>query len=161
MSTTEITIRAANKDDLPALNRVIEAAVMTWDLPERVKRLSLPSYRYDELDLDHHSTVVAETEGNTVVGVAAWEAATARDCPPGKSGLLLHGLYVEPSCKGRGIGSALLQQALDAATQAGVDGLLVKAQADALGFFERQGMGLLPAEDEERQYANRLWRNAP
>jgi hypothetical protein len=30
---------------LDALNAVIEAAVMTRNLPKRVKRLSLPSYR--------------------------------------------------------------------------------------------------------------------
>ncbi len=44
MQTTDIDIRLAGHADLEAINRVIEVAVMTWDLPDRVKRLSLPAY---------------------------------------------------------------------------------------------------------------------
>ena len=33
---------------------------MGWQLPERVKRLALPSYRYNEMDLKYYSLVVAE-----------------------------------------------------------------------------------------------------
>ena len=45
MNTGDIRIRPVDETDLDALNRVIGAAVMTWALPERVKRLSLPVYR--------------------------------------------------------------------------------------------------------------------
>ncbi|WP_245795405.1 hypothetical protein [Thioalkalivibrio denitrificans] len=38
------TLRAGDKSDLPAINAVIERAVMTWRLPDRVKRLSLPRH---------------------------------------------------------------------------------------------------------------------
>jgi hypothetical protein len=50
---TEISIRTARESDLGALNEVIEACVMGWNLPERVKRLSLGSYRYQPHDLAH------------------------------------------------------------------------------------------------------------
>jgi hypothetical protein len=74
-----IDIRPAHADDLAALNGVVERAFMTWPLPDRVKRLSLPSYRYHAHDLQHLQVVVAEDGQRDIVGVAAWEAANPRD----------------------------------------------------------------------------------
>jgi GNAT superfamily N-acetyltransferase len=153
-----INIRPATLDDLPAINRVIEAAVMTWDLPERVKRLSLPSYRYDAFDFDHLQIVVADDASGQLVGLASWEAADPRDCPADRNGLLLHGLYVDPAAQRAGVGSALLHAALAAVSERGCDGLLVKAQADAVGFFMARGLEPLPVEDHARHYANRFWK---
>ncbi len=44
MPAPKVPIRPANQADLETINGVIESAVMTWRLPDRVKRLSLPSY---------------------------------------------------------------------------------------------------------------------
>ena len=153
---SDIVLRVAGVDDLGAINRVVEAAFMTWNLPERVKRLSLPHYRYDEMDLRHLDLVLAELDAE-VVGVAAWEAANPADCPSGSAGLLLHGLYVLPTRMGRGIGTRLLGAARAAAQRQGYAGVLVKAQADAVGFFKRAGLQALPIEDAARHYAARLW----
>ena len=153
-------IRPATLDDLPAINRVIEAAVMSWDLPERVKRLTLPSYRYNAHDFEHLQMVVAEDPAGRIVGVASWEAAEPRDCPAGARGMLLHGLYVTPDSWGSGTGSRLLDHALSAAAAAGMDGLLVKAQADAAAFFSRRGMQPLAVEDAARHYSHRFWKSA-
>lgn len=158
MNKTDIQIRAATSADLPAINQVITAAVMGWSLPERVKRLSLPSYRYTEQDLKHLIMVVAETDAAGIVGVAAWEPAEARHCPAGKTGMLLHGIYVDPSAQHSGYGSALLKDAEAVARIARVDGLLVKAQADATPFFIHHGMQALEANDERRNYAHRYWK---
>lgn len=157
MNAATIHLRPATAADIEALNGVVERAFMTWNLPERVKRLSLPSYRYRALDLQFQHLVVAETAVHGIIGVAAWEPAEARDLPSGLTGLLLHGLYVEPAHIHRGIGSHLLDAALDAARAAGVDGLLVKAQIDAVGFFVARGMRLLPVQDAERDYPHRYW----
>lgn len=54
---------------------------MTWNLPQRVKRLSLPSYRYTPLDFDHLEIVVAEDDQHNIIGIAAWEQASAKDTP--------------------------------------------------------------------------------
>lgn len=155
-----VVLRPAQANDLDVLNAVIERAISTWNLPERVKRLSLPSYRYQEHDLSHLHIVVAEDKARAIAGVAAWEAANPRDAPAGKRGLLLHGLYVDPAKQKQGIGSRLLEAALQAARAGGFDGLLVKAQADAIGFFAARGMARMPVENPERDYPHRYWQAA-
>ena len=96
MNAPSVNYRSADESDLIGINAVIERAVMSWDLPERVKRLSLPSYRYQADDLDHLELWVAEAPRVGIVGVAAWEPAAAGDTPEGKRALLLHGLYIAP-----------------------------------------------------------------
>jgi len=152
-----VQLRKAEEADLAALNAVIERTVMTWNLPERVKRLSLATYRYQAHDLAYLHIVVAEDAGQAVVGVAAWEPAKARDLPADKRGLLLHGLYVDPAHARRGVGTRLLEAALDAARERGFDGLLVKARSDAVGFFAACGLQSLPVEDAARNYPHRFW----
>jgi predicted N-acetyltransferase YhbS len=155
MNTT--TLRPATPADLDAINTVIERAVMTWNLPERVKRLTLPSCRYQPHDLDHLRIVVAEDASRAVVGVAAWEPASSRDLPAGKTGLLLHGLYVDPAQQRAGIGRRLLDAAVEAAREQGFNGLLVKAQLDAERFFLARGLERLPVHDPKRDYPHRFW----
>ena len=152
-----LRLRALAVADLPAANAVVERAVMGWALAERVKRLALPSYRYHPHDLLHMAGVVAEDAKGTPVGVAMWGDAEARDTPAGQRGLLLHGLYVDPAHQRAGIGSRLLDAVADAARAAGYDGLLVKAQADAIGFFAARGLACLPVNDPARDYPHRYW----
>jgi GNAT superfamily N-acetyltransferase len=156
-----VSLREAREEDMAALNGVIERAVMTWQLAERVKRLSLPSYCYHAHDLAHLHIVVAEDAERAIIGVAAWEPATPRDPRAGQRGLLLHGLYVDPSHLRRGVGTHLLDAALAAVRTQGFDGLLVKAQADAIAFFESRGMQRLPVEDPARDYPHRFWQTVP
>ena len=150
-------LRPAVPGDLDQINALIGRAVMTWALPERVKRLALPVYHCDRQDLEHLSILVAEDDAAALVGVAAWEPADPRDCPPGRRGLLLHGLYVEPDRQGLGLGSRLLAAAESDARDQRYDGLLVKAQADAVGFFRARGLEPLACEDPDRDYPNRFW----
>ncbi len=151
------TVREATLSDLPAINGIVERAIATWRLPERVKRLAMPSYRYHPHDLGHLHIVV-ETHGDAAIaGVAAWEPAPARECPRGRRGLLLHGTYVDPAHQRRGTGTRLLAAAAAAARAQHGDGLLVKAQADATPFFSSQGLVQLPVEDPDRDYPHRFW----
>ena len=118
----QLALRPAVDADLGAVNAVVERAVMTWKLPERVKRLAMPSYFYTAYDLKYQQIVVAEDSASGVVGVAAWESAVARDCPQGRRGLQLHGLYVRPDQQRHGIGARLLSAAA-LAVRAGLDAL--------------------------------------
>ena len=157
--TTTITIREASIKDLAAINELIDAAIMTWDVPERVKRLSLPSYHYMRHDLETLKLVVAENSEQRIVGVAAWEQADTKDTPQGQRALLLHGIYVDPKHHRLGIGSQLLHAAEQAAVNQDYSGLLVKAQTNAAGFFLAQGMQTLKVENEKRDYAHRYWKS--
>ena len=153
-----LIIRQASTADLPAIDAIIERCVMGWDLPPRVKRLSLESYRYRPEDLAHLDLIVAEVTDGPIAGVAALEPANPRDLPVGQHGLLLHGLYVDPDRQRQGIGQALLAQAMERVRRRHADGLLVKAQADANPFFASQGFSRLPVEDPARDYPHRWWK---
>jgi len=154
---SSVNLRPACKSELARINEIITSAVQTWDLPERVKRLALPSYHYTEHDFEHLHIVVVEDREASILGVAAWEPVAATDSPEGRRALLLHGIYVDPPGQRRGIGSRLLHAAVAAARQQGYDGLLVKVQADAEGFFSSQGLRQLAVTDENRDYGNRFW----
>lgn len=155
--SSQLELRRAIDVDLGTVNAVIERAVMTWKLPERVKRLAMPSYCYAEYDLKYLHIVVAEDSAIGIVGVAAWEPAAVHDCPQGCRGLQLHGIYVEPNHQLRGVGARLLCAAGTAAREEGYDGLLVKVQADAEGFFGSQRLQKLPVVQPDRDYPHRFW----
>lgn len=155
--SSQINLRAAKKSDLAVINRIIERSVKTWKLPERVIRLAMPTYLYTEYDLLHLQMVLAVDRAAGVMGVAAWEEAATRDCPQGQRGMLLHGLYVDPEQQHRGAGIRLLSAAAVSAREHSLDGLLVKAQADAESFFRAQGLQQLAVVDANRDYPNRYW----
>ena len=150
-------LRNARRSDLDAINRVIEAAVMGWDLPERVKRLSLPVYRYTLADFDHMQMVVLEQADGAIIGIAACEPADERDAPVGKMALLLHGIYILPRQQLRGLGSRLFEATLDLAADMKLDGLLVKAHPGAGNFFQSRGMRKLPVDPSANEYEYRYW----
>ena len=152
---TPMTLRKAEAADLDFINRIVERAVMSWDLPERVKRLAMTSYHYREDDLAMSMLVVGENTHREIVGLAAWEQADPLDSPSGKRTLQLHGIYVDPDYKLRGVGSRLLQAAEQAAVDGLYDCLMVKAQPDAAGFFITQGMRPFETEDSRPGYAHR------
>jgi L-amino acid N-acyltransferase YncA len=154
----QITIRQAGIEDLEEINRTIESAISSWDLAERVKRLSLPSYLYQTHDLDTIELVVAETENGNIKGIAGWEEADPADTPNQQSALLLHGIYVKPKFQHQGIGTQLLRAADITACNGTYSGLLVKAQASATGFFKTNGMEPLAVKNKSRDYEHRFWK---
>ncbi len=120
----------------------------------------MSSYRYTAADFSHLVIVVAEDDQHNIIDIAAWELADAKDAPKGLTALLLHGIYVDPSHHRQGIGRRLFLAAEQAICNHHCDGLLVKAQEDAVGIFIALGMNRLPVEDPLRHYANRLWKSA-
>ncbi len=153
---TRLLLRDALPGELDTINALIGRAVYSWELPERMKRISLPVYQYRAGDLEFMRLVVAEDPDGGIVGVAAWELAGARDAPRGQSALLLHGIFVEPQLHRCGIGSRLLGAAVQAAANEYYDGLVARAQSGAVPFFEALGFDLLPLETDS-DYPYRVW----
>lgn len=159
LSLPNIVLRRAKPVDVAAVNGVIERAVMSWQLTERVKRRVLPLYRYNQWDFEELELIVAVNEGNHIIGVAAWEYAKPHDIPVGLEGLLLHALYVDPSYHRQGIGRRLVAAVEQAARVQQLAGILVKAQRDAVAFFLTTGWQPLSV-DEERNYRYRFWKSS-
>lgn len=153
-----MVLAAVSRTELTAVNALIQRAVAGWLLPERVRRLIMPSYCYHEADLTCLDLLAARVNG-AIVGVAAWEDAPVRELPAGSRGLLLHGLYVDPPWQGRGVGRTLFEAACEAARRRGFDGVLVKARPEAAGFFAAMGGQALPVVDPARDYPHRFWKS--
>ncbi len=153
-------IRPGSEADLDAVNRVIEECVMSWNIPDRVKRLSLSSYRYNAVDLKHFRLFVAFDQTNRIIGVATLETIESPIKKQGSSALLLHGIYVDPQAQGRGIGKQLVRKMMQITKSEKRGGLLVKAQPDAIGFFRALHFKPMQAADSRRDYPHQLWLDA-
>lgn len=156
--TDKIQLRPASLIDLENINHVIEASIMTWHLPDRVKRLALSSYHYTDTDFRFLHMIIAERGENNILGIAAWEQADKRYTPENTQALLLHGIYVEPTHHRQGIGQLLFTAIEKAAHDHHFDSILVKAQQGADSFFIKQGMQRLSDDNSKQQYANRFWK---
>ena len=153
-----VSARKPDQQEFERINNIVEAALYTWDLPERVKRLSLPVYRYAETDLEHMQWLLAESGDTGIIGLAALEEADAAECPDSRNTLLLHGLYVDPGHHRQGVGARLIESAETLARGQGAAGLLVRAQAESQPFFAKSGYAKLPPGDDSRDYAHRYWK---
>jgi GNAT superfamily N-acetyltransferase len=129
--------------DLDCINHVVAAAIMSWPMPERVKRLSVPVLSYDSEDFKHYRFAVYR-DADQIQGVAAWNSEEPIATKLG-AGRLLHGLYIYPDFQGRGLGRTLMAAVLAEAVALGADGLVVKAERPSIGFFEQCGLQPLPA----------------
>jgi len=120
---------------------------MQWDLPDRVKRLSLSSFHYDALDLQHMDIHVATDDEQIIVGVVACEMTDSPDA------MLLHGIFVRPNEQHQGVGTLLLKTLEQSLSSSRVKTLLVKPQKEAMSFF--QGLGFEREKtNHSHQYEN-------
>ncbi|AVG16712.1 GNAT family N-acetyltransferase [Chromobacterium vaccinii] len=123
-------IRQADPADLPQMNQVAFKSKAHWAYTAR----QLEAWREDlttQADtLASHPTFVAEMSG-TVVGFVQLNPRAA----PWR----LESLWVLPECMGRGLGKALLAQALDIARAAGQTDIAIDADPNALGFYLSRG----------------------
>lgn len=158
MIANAVTLRKADPADLDRINTLIDAAMDTWQLSERAKRLSRSLYHYDVNDLEFTELSVAETQRAGIVGIIAIEAADVSESSPGLYNALLHGIYVDPACHRQGIGTRLLEHAQTMASSRGFGGMLVKAKAEARTFFEVRGFENLRIENASRDYPYRYWK---
>ncbi|MFK7966829.1 MAG: N-acetyltransferase family protein [Burkholderiaceae bacterium] len=132
--------RIAQPVDLPRLNQVIADAISTWQVAERVRKLSRHAYQYDESDLADGQVLLLTDPSDEIVGVAHWGPASRVDAPAESiNPAILHGLYLQANRHGQGLGKRLLAEAMRAACAANHDWLTLRAQRDAEAFFRSQG----------------------
>ena len=124
--------------DLILVNSVIISAVESWQLPERLKRLSLPILQYAAEDLAEFEFFLHD-HNDSVNGVAVLGRDAGLKGKHGTRCALLHGLYVHADAQRTGVGRALQQTVAVHARELGCEGLLVKAQRVARSYFEAQG----------------------
>jgi GNAT superfamily N-acetyltransferase len=147
-----ITLREADPYDLDSINNLMATAIGTWRLADRVKRISLPLYRYHEDDLREMQIVVADSGVDEILGVAAVEPAHASDVFDGLPTSLLHGIYVAPSCHRTGVGTRLGEKIETLAHSRGARALLVRARPEAISFFNALGYTRLTTRDDRADY---------
>jgi len=152
---TSIVLRDLEPGDLTEANHVIAAAIQTWDIAPRVKRLALASHQYQEHDFQHLAFVGAFEDGRPL-GLMALEPVASEKALRAQAAMLIHGLYVIPDWHGAGIGSWLLERAQKVARDRRFAGLIVRAEKGAKTFFQARGFRPLPVEDAQRDYPHRL-----
>ncbi len=90
MRWNTVCFRHAEIVDLARLNLVVASAFAQWPLPERVRRLALPSYLYRVDDFEHLEIDLAELEETgDLVAVSALEPLAIRPTPDTGKGIWL------------------------------------------------------------------------
>ena len=130
-----VAIRRARPRDTSAINFVVESAIDSWPISERVKRLARPLYQYDNVDLHHYDLLVADQSDHAIVGVASWSAGK----PSPDSTACLQGLFVDAAWHRRGVGVALLEAVVGQAGVRGSGRLALRATRSAENFFLYHG----------------------
>lgn len=156
--TEMISANEADAGELHAVNRVVSDSIVSWGLPERVRRLALPSLSYNETDLQHMTIILLTNSEQKGIAIAAWEEASRSEIPENCRGALIHGLYVVPEYQQRGLGTRLIE--LVAKRMAGLnnDGMAVRAWRDSLAFFRSRGFEPMHSETAPDTFPRRLWR---
>ena len=156
------TAHEAAPTDLPQINAVIQSAITTWHLPERVRRLTAPLFEVDVTDMRDGQWLVTKNQDHEVTGVAHWTRAIGGDLPDKhRRAAIVHSLYVKPDAQHRGLGTALLGFIERAAREESFTALVVRAQRDAEGFFTANGFRPLRPEPDGVTYPRGLWRPVP
>jgi predicted N-acetyltransferase YhbS len=120
MTTTDYWIDRAAPDDEPAIERLLDACF-------GADRLTKKSYRYrDAVAPVPELLLVARDAGGLIGTVRCWPIAIGADFAPA---LLLGPLAVDPGHRGRGVATALMRRALDLATDAGHNLVLLVGDA--------------------------------
>ena len=110
-----IVVRAARRDDLPALTALLIAQLR--DHGNDVPDAALTAAAHGMLDRPHRGQFLVALDGDTVIGLAALSYLWTLE--HGGRAAWLDELYVLPTRRDGGVGAALLQAAVAAARAAG------------------------------------------
>ena len=124
------SVRRAVEDEAIVLTGLAVRAKAHWGYGREFLDRALGELTVDGRDIGRGRVWVAEQQGR-VVGFYALDL----DARPPE----LTALFVEPAWIGRGFGKALLRDALARAAAAGVAGLVIESDPNAVAFYETHG----------------------
>lgn len=135
-------IRRATRNDLPAIVGIYNLDPLTGGREEVSDPLpDLYRHAFDQIDSDRNQLLLVAADGLAVTGtlqITFIQHLLFRSYRRA----VIEALFIHPSYQGRGIGTALIQSALQAATDAGCSLLELtsnKARARAHKFYTRLG----------------------
>jgi GNAT superfamily N-acetyltransferase len=140
----ELTLRIATRADLPELCALALSAKASWGYPAEWLALWSEDLRYDERTLAEQCVLVAELDGARR-GVCSFSSRGV-DAD-------LEGLWIDPTWVRRGLGRALLQEAMRRAERSGALQLHIDSEPRAEGFYLRMGarrVGTVPSRPPGR-----------
>ncbi len=140
----ELLIRPVEREDLPALHRLVHALAVYEKLEHLV--VSTPAdFERELFGPDAHiECVLAEVAGEPV-GFALWFHNFSTFL--GRKGLYLEDLFVVPEMRGRGYGKALLRHLAQIAVERGCgrfEWSVLDWNAPSIAFYESMGATVLP-----------------
>jgi GNAT superfamily N-acetyltransferase len=120
----------AQPGDAPALTQIALEAKRHWRYPEEWMSIWTPVLTITPELIEQHEVYSAQLGGE----VAGFYALV-----PGEETMLLEHLWVRPALIGRRIGRALFLHACERSRQLGFQRMLITADPNAQGFYERMG----------------------
>ena len=125
-------MKKAGIKDLNSINKVIELCLFNRPVSDRIKKLTLSSLLFKPTDLDYMAIWVV---GEPITGVLGLQQIN--------EGMLIHSIYVNPSCFNQGVGSELLHHACQYTVMTNQNRLIVKSFYESVGFFKK--IGFIPS----------------
>ena len=124
-------VRPARPTDAPRLTVIAHAAKRHWGYPDELMQLWSNDLTISPSFVHEHSVWCA-THDDEIVGFCATSGADVYE---------LDHLWVEPDHHRRGIGTMLLQHAIQRARTEGATVLRIVADPNAVAFYEKHGAG--------------------
>ena len=124
---TDVAIRAAAPDDLPACAEIINAYIDATDWLPRLLPPDAVTALFSPRLLESRMVFVADRDG-AILGYASFDPVVR----------FLEALYLRPGARGQGIGKALLD-AVKIAAQDGFALTVWQPSPDARWFYQREG----------------------
>ena len=144
-------LRPACPGDIAAITAIYEREVLTgtatYELipPDEAEMMR----RFEEMRAKHYPYLVAEGDGGTVLGYAYAGGYRAR---PAYNWLVEDSIYLAPSARGRGVGTALLTRLVEKCERLGFRQMLAvigdSANQGSIGLHRKTGfqmIGTMPA----------------
>ena len=149
-----ISIRAATRADIPALERLIATSAATlgqgFYAPEALTMAIRTIFGVDTALVDDGSYLVAECDG-ALAGCGGWSRfatlfggdryadRSAAVLVPGRDAARIRAMFTAPGFARRGVGSAIMKAGEARARAAGFDRLALIATLSGVAFYETHG----------------------